>query len=842
VFKVTLKGLFQHKIRFLLTTVAVVAGVSFVVAAFTLTDSVRSQFNQLFADINANIDITVRAQERFDVGAFGVPAPIDESLLPEVEAVDGVAAVQGTAGGLPALVIDPDGKPVQPTGGPPLGINWVTDIEQVFLRDGAPPEADDQVVFDERLFDAAGYQIGDTVIVQTPLGNRQYQLVGTFAFGEANSLAGAYLVGFTTEEAQEQFNLVGKFQEIQVAVADDTDVESVQQQIASILPPDVEAVPTEQVVEEQQTDIGSIVDIFGTVLLVFAFISLFVACFLIFNTFLIVVGQRIREMALLRAVGASAGQVFRSILGEALVVGLLASVIGFLLGLLLALGLNAILNAAGFGAGNTQLVVSGTSVGAAFAVGIGATLLSALLPAVWATRIPPVAAIREGFRLSLGTVRTLTLIGVALVVLGGAGITWSLTTDPDTAPLFIVLGAGALMVFIGVALLSAALATPVAHLLGLPFRRVYGATGELARQNAAREPSRTAFTAAALMIGLALVSMSFVVGDSLRASFVRTLGSSVTADWYLGSDDFFGFSPQIAEQVAELPEIEAVTGVRGDRFLVGDSIKNFSAIDFSVAGDLLSLDVIDGEITGESGLILAKDPADDLGVSAGDTLTVVFQETGEVALPVLAVYEDSSVLGNWAIDMATFDANFTTRNDFLVVAKQAEGADPAQVRTALKEVATPFPQVKVEDKDEFTASQEEQLNILLAVIFVFLTMTIIIAFIGILNTLALSVFERTRELGLLRAVGMSRKQARRMIRVEAVIVSVFGALLGIGVGVVLGTALSVAIPDDVISVVQVPWSSLVLIVIFAALFGVVAALYPAWRAGRLNILDAIASE
>jgi putative ABC transport system permease protein len=843
VFKLTLKGLFQHKIRFLLTTIAVVAGVSFVVAAFTLTDSVRAQFNQLFSDINANIDINVRAEERFDTGAFGVRQPIDESLLPQVREVDGVAAAQGTAGGLPALVIDPDGEAVSPTGGPPLGINWVDDIEQLFLRDGSAPAEDDQVVFDERLFDAAGYQIGDTVIVQTPLGNGQYELVGTFSFGEANSLAGAYLVGFTTLEAQEQFNLVGKFQEIQVAVEDGADPVAVQQAIAATLPPGIEAVPTEQVVTESQDDIGSIVDIFGTVLLVFAFISLFVACFLIFNTFLIVVGQRIREMALLRAVGASTGQVFRSILGEALVVGLIASVIGFFLGLVLSIGLNAILNAAGFGGGNTELVVAPTSIIAAFAVGVGATLLSAILPAIWATRIPPVAAMREGFRLSLGTVRTLAIFGTVLVVLGGAGITWSLTTDPDTAPLFIVLGAGALMVFIGVALLSAALATPVSRLLGLPFRRLYGATGELARQNAAREPSRTAFTAAALMIGLALVSMSFVVGDSLRASFVKTLGTSVTADWYVGSDDFFGFSSDIATQMSELPELEAVSGVRQDRFLVGDSVKTFSAINFDVANDLLALDIIDGEITPtEQGVILAKDPADELGIAAGDVLTVVFQETGSVDLPVLAIYEDSSVLGNWAIDMDTYDANFTARNDFLVVAKQVEGADPTQVRAAIEQIAEPFPQVNVEDKDEFTASQEEQLNVLLAVIFVFLLMTIVIAFIGILNTLALSVFERTRELGLLRAVGMARKQARRMIRVEAVIVSVFGALLGIIVGVVLGVALSIAIPDDVISVVQVPWINLVFVVLLAALFGVLAALYPAWRAGRLNILDAIASE
>jgi putative ABC transport system permease protein len=843
-FKVTLKGLFQHKLRFLLTTVAVIAGVSFVVAAFTLTDSVRSQFNQLFEDINANIDLTVRAEEKFDVGAFGQGAPVPADILAPIQEVPGVEAAEGSAGGVPALVIDAEGKAVEPLGGPPLGINWPPDesISQVTLAEGAAPQQDDEVVFDKSLFSASGYAIGDTVTVQTPAGNAEYRLVGSFSFGESNSLGGAYLVGFTTAEAQRVFNLVDRYQRIDVGVAPDADPEVVRAEIAELLPEGVEVVSTDQVVQESQDDFGSIVDIFGTVLLVFAFISLFVSAFLIFNTFLIVVGQRIREMALLRAVGASASQVAFSVIGEALVIGVLASIIGFVAGLGLSYVLNAVLSSAGFGGGESSLIVSPSAVVAAFAVGIGTTLLSSILPAVWATRIPPVAAMREGFKLSLGSVKVLGIIGTICAVIGGAAIAFALLGSADTAPMFIALGAGALVVFVGAALLSAALAGPVAHFLGLPFRRIFNVTGEMARQNAAREPSRTAFTAAALMIGLALVSMSFVVGGSLRESFVSSLRSSVSADWYVSPESFFGFSPEVSRAMAERDELTSVTGLRFGQMQVDGTTRQFSSGDYAVLPDVVDIGVVDGAIENTPGVLIKDEAAETLGVGVGDTLDVVFQETGVVQLPVLAVYEDSSIVGNWVIDSATYSQNFTDQTEFMVMAKTAPGFSDDQARAAIEEITVSYPQLNVRDREEFTASQEDQINQLLAVITVFLALAIIIAVIGIVNTMALSVFERTRELGLLRAVGMQRRQMRRMIRVEAVIVAVFGALLGVVIGAFFGVAIASALPDDIISIIDVPIGTFVVLVIIAALFGMVAAVYPAWRAGRLNVLEAIATE
>jgi putative ABC transport system permease protein len=843
-FKIAVKGILAHKIRFLLTTFAVVAGVAFVVGSFTLTDSVRAQFDQLFTDINANIDLTVRSEEKFDVGPFGTPAPVDASLLPEVQQVDGVAAAQGTAGGLGAVVTDPEGKAVTPIAGPPLGISWPDEpsLSQLTIEQGRPPESDNEVVFDRRLLDESGYEIGATVPIQTMTGINDYQLVGDFRFGKNNATAGAYLVAFTTTAAQQQFNLVGKYQEIQIGVADGTDVSVVQERIAAILPSGVEVVPTEAVVQDQQDDVGSIVDIFGTVLLVFAGISLFVAAFLIFNVFLIVVGQRVRELALLRAVGATGRQVAFSVMLEGLAVGLVASVIGYLGGLVVALFLNFVLNAGGFGSGETQLVLSPRSFLIALAVGVGTTLLASIIPAVSSTRIPPVAAMREGFRLSLGSTKGLGITGAILAAAGGAAIAWALIASPDTVPMFAALGIGALVVFIGAALLSAALASPTARALGLPFRRLYHTTGEMARQNAAREPNRTAFTAAALMIGLALVSMSLVVGTSLRTSFVKTLSSGVTADWYVTTDQFFGFTPEVANALKQSDKFVAVTGVQQGPMQVAGSTKQFSALDFTVIDQLLNLDIREGAVTADTGLMLKTDAAEDLGIGAGDTVTVTFQETGEVELPVLAVYENSGVVGNWLIDQNTYADNFTDQNDFLVAALSAPGVSEDDARAAIEEVIAPFPQLEAQDRDQFQATQEEQLNALLIVIVVFLLLAIGIATIGIVITMALSVFERTRELGLLRAVGMGRVQVRRMIRVEAVIVAVFGALMGVVVGVVFGLALATAIPDDVINTVDVPWLLLIVMILIAALLGVVAALYPAWRAGRLQVLEAISHE
>ena len=837
-----MKGLMAHKIRFLLTSFAVVIGVGFVVGTIVLTDSVRSQFNQLFVDINKGIDLQVRGVDQFDQGAFGQTPPISDSILPQVEQVPGVKSAGGNAGGLKALVIATDGKPVEPTGGPPLSVTWTPNSPNASLivQDGQAPASNDQVGLDVDTAKKADKHVGDQVTIITPLGPIDYQLSGIFKFGESNALSGATLAGFTLQEAQRINSLEGKLQSIDISVDSGTSVDEVQQSIQAILPGGVEVVPASTVVSDSQAGLSPIIDTFGSVLLGFAGVTLFVSAFLISNTFTIVVGQRVKELALLRAIGASPRQIAGSVLGEAFIVGVLASILGFLIGILIALGLNAILSAAGFGSSGTKLVISPSAFIAAFVVGIVVTMLSAISPAWKSTTVPPIAAMRDGFTFKGLSMRTRFIGGLTMAVLGGVLITWALFGDPDTVPLLIGMIGGALLVFLGVALLSPAVASPVAHVLGWLYRP-FKTSGHLAEENAARNPRRTASTASALMIGLALVTTVLVVGTSLKSTFRDTINKTITADWYVVPKSFVGFDPALTKSLTELPQLSAVAAVRQGQVQVDGSTKQVSAADFGELDQVFQLGLTEGQVNSSSrGLIVNKDPAKDLDLHVGDTVTVVFNDTGPQELKVVGISTESSFLGNWIVDLDTFAANTSAQLDQTVAAKTADGVSQADARAAIDPLLVPYPDVKLQDRAEFTKAQLGQIDSLLAVVNVFLALAIIIAVIGITNTLALSVFERTRELGLLRAVGMSRRQLRRMVRLEAVIVAVFGALLGVAIGLLFGFAVCTALPDNFVSGISVPIGTLVFLVILAALVGVVAAIFPARRASRLDILDAVA--
>ncbi|HEY5153383.1 MAG TPA: FtsX-like permease family protein [Acidimicrobiales bacterium] len=842
--RVTLRGLLSHKIRFVLTTFAVVVGVGFVVGTLVLTDSVRSQFNLLFTDINSGIDLQVKGVDQFDQGAFGQSPPIPETLLPQIRALPGVKTAGANAGGIPATVFGADGKPVVPTGGPPLAVTWDPQSPNGALTTvlGGPPKADDEVALDVDVAQKAGKTVGDEVTIQTPKGPGQYKVVGTVSFGSGNALAGATLVAFTLPEAQRLYNLEGKLQSIDVAVASGTSVDQVQTEIEAILPAEARVVSQQQVVSDSQKGVSGIVDIFGNVLLGFAGVTLFVSAFLISNTFNIVVGQRVKELALLRAIGAGPGQIFRSVLGEALVVGVLASILGTVLGIGIALGLQAILSASGFGTSGTSLVFTVSPFIAAVVIGLGVTLVSALLPAWKATTVPPVAGLRDGFAFRSMSMRLRGTIGAVVVAVGGFAVAWALFGKPDTVPLLFAMIGGALLIFLGVAMLSPAVAAPVAHGLGLGLRP-FGSAAHLAEENAARNPRRTASTASALMIGLALITLAFVVGTSLKQSFNNTVNNTIKADWYLSTGSFYGFDPAVAQKLKALPELATVASGRQGLVQVDGSTKQMAAIDFATVDQMFNIGLQQGSLTGgQPGVLVGKDPARDLHLAVGDPVTLTFNDTGTVTVPVVGIYGESGVLGNWVVDLDTFAAQTTSQLDNWAAAKTAPGVSPADARAAMEEVLKPYPDLKLQDRAEYTASLLGQVNTLLVVVNVFLFLAILIAVIGIVNTLALSVFERTRELGLLRAVGMSRRQLRRMVRVEAVIVAVFGALLGVAVGLVFGIAVTSALPKNVISGVTIPFGTIIVLLVLAAVVGVIAAIWPARRASRLNILDAIANE
>jgi putative ABC transport system permease protein len=372
---------------------------------------------------------------------------------------------------------------------------------------------------------------------------------------------------------------------------------------------------------------------------------------------------------------------------------------------------------------------------------------------------------------------------------------------------------------------------------------VFRITGKLASENAARSPRRTSSTASALMVGLALVTLALVVGTSIKTSFSDSLESTIRADWYVDSGGFLGFSPDVADQLAELDELEAVNAGRFNVMQVEGSTKAFTSLDYDTLNEMFELGIVEGEVTADSrGVMMGTDPAADLGVQPGDTITAIFNETGAVELPVVAIYEETAIVGNWVIDNETYRENFTEDLDFFLAATTAEGVEPDEARAAIGSVLAPFPNLDVQDREEFQQAQEGQLDAVLIVVNVFLLFAIIIAGIGIANTLALSVFERTRELGLLRAVGETRAQVWGMVTLEAILVAVLGAILGIAIGVGFGVAVASVVPEDFISILDIPYTSLVVVLIVAILLGAVASLYPAWRASRLNVLEAVAFE
>jgi putative ABC transport system permease protein len=551
-----------------------------------------------------------------------------------------------------------------------------------------------------------------------------------------------------------------------------------------------------------------------------------------------------RQLALLRALGASASQIRRSVALESLIVGVFASAIGIAAGLVVATGLKALLAAGGFDLPDSGLVIETRTWIVALLVGIGVTMLASVLPARRASTVQPVEGMREGVLTSRVQSRRRLVIGGVLTVLGATSMVLGLFVVGQTATLFALLGIGAIAVFIGVAALSPLLAVPVVAVLGWPFQRWSRGPGRLARDNGMRNPTRTARTAAALMIGVALVAMVLVVGTSIKNSVADAVKGSVRADFAISSGGFTGFSASVAEKIAALPSVATASGVRQDRFRFEGQSQDLSGFAAPEGQQLFDIDMRSGSWkTGEDGIFIHTDVAKDHRLKVGDPVKVEFATGGPQQFRVAGIYGDATFAGNYWIPMTTFRKFYPASNtDLIAFAKIADGVSVAKARSDIKKVLAAYPQLKLQDRSEFSQSQEDQVNQILVSVNGLLLLAVVIALLGIANTLALSVLERTREIGLLRAVGMSRRQTRRMVRYEAVLIAVFGAFLGLVIGVLFGLGAASAMPASVITVVSVPFPNLVLIVIVAAIAGVVAGLLPARRAAKMDVLHAISME
>ncbi len=850
---VTLKGLMAHKIRLATTAIAVLIGVAFMSGTLVLTATIGATFDGLYADINAGTDVVVRSAESVNAGQ-GIGdsrAAIDESVLPTVQAVDGVRVAEGGVGGY-AQYVGRDGKAVgNPNrGAPTLGFSWQDDdaLNPLNLATGTAPRGPDEVVMDKATADKEDFSVGDRVTVLTQAGSKQFTISGIARFGEVDSPLGATLAVFALPTAQEELGLPGKFSQISAAADEGVSQSELAARVQEVLPPGLEAVTGEDLTKEQQSQTRDALGFFNTFLLVFAIIALFVGSFLIYNTFSIIVAQRSREMALLRAIGARRRQVLGSVMIEALVTGLVASVIGAVAGLGVALVLKGLFSALGIDIPASGLTIEAGALVVPIMVGVVITLASAFFPARRASKVPPVAAMRDVHVDESGRSVARIVVGVLVLGLGLLQLFIGLFAQPDNA--LAVVGGGAVFTFLGVAVLGPVIAAPVASIIGWPIQKLRGSTGVLARQNAMRNPKRTSATAAALMIGVGLVSFILIFWSSATDSIRSTVDQGFVGDFVVQSNAGLqgGLPPELATQIRALPESGTVAVIRVTPAEVDGSGTLLPGIDPANFGAIANLDVRSGSLDDleTDGTIAVYDQtAKDKGWVVGDTVPVLFPDTGSQDLKVVATYHDQNVLqggSSYVVGLATYEPNTQVQLDASVFVKLAPGVSEADGRAALEEVAKPYPSAEVQTKVEFADSIVGQVTSLLLLVIVLLLLAVVIALIGIANTLALSIFERTRELGLLRAVGMTRSQLRSTVRWESVIIALLGTFLGLVIGLFFGWALVRALADQGFGGLTIPyfWLAVVLVVAFGA--GVVAAIFPARRASRLNILRAISSE
>ncbi len=844
--KVTIKGLLAHKLRLVLTAIAIVLGVTFISGTFVLTDTLHNTFTTLFGHIYQNIDFEVRGKAAFTNNAPGggggaVRKPIDESILSALRQVPGVFYAQGTVSGY-AQFIAPDGKAITTGGAPTLGLSFDPNpqLSSLHLAQGKAPTTPSDVVMDEGTARKYHFDVGEHVRILLQGPTQTFTITGLVRFGTADNLAGATLAAFDLPTAQRLFGESGRFDAIDILAAPGADKAGVEHAIARTLPPGVEVVTGQTVANEQADTINQALSFFSTALLVFAFISLFVGGFTIFNTFSIIVGQRTRELALLRIVGASRRQVFRSVLVEAAILGLVASLIGLGLGVLAALGLEALLKGFGITLPSGPLVFEARTVFAAIVVGLGVTVISAISPARRAVRIPPVAALVD-YRGEQGeSSRRRIVIGTIIAVLGIAALALGLTK-----PAIQLVGLGALAVFIGIGMLAPTVARPMASALGRPLARVFRISGKLGRENSMRSPRRTAQTASALMVGLALVSTITVFGASLSKSATSSVDNAVSADYIVSNTDnnANGFSNSVAVAASRVPGVAATSTIYSGEFEFRHSLSTMTALSPEHLADTVILRMQAG--TGAPALsarelLIDTTTANSDHLSVGSVAPVKFAETGTSTIRIGGIFKPNALLGSFLVGDGFFLSHFNAPLPVAVLLSTANGT--TDITKAVTDGLKAYPNLKIQTRAQFEKSQQAQVNQLLGLVYALLALAVVIALIGIVNTLMLSVFERTHEIGLLRAVGMKRRQVRAMIRSEAVILSLFGAIIGVVVGTALGTAFAASLKQQGITDIVIPFPSLVLFLVIAALLGLGAATWPARRAARLDVLAAIAAD
>jgi putative ABC transport system permease protein len=852
--RVALKGLAGRPVRALLTAIAIILGVAMISGTYVLTDTINSGFDTIFAQSYKNADVVITGKAAFDNanGNTVEPPPMPESLLTEVQKLPDVALAAGSVTTQSLKLIGKDGKVITTGGAPSLGFS-VTPSGQPFnptkLTAGNWPRGNDQVVIDKATASGNGFQVGDRIGVQAFGPARQLVISGIAEFPDV-SVGGATFAILDQPAAQLLFHKVGELDAIRVQSKAGASEAELVKQIKPLLGPTEQVRSGTEQAKKDQENAGSFISFLRYALLAFAGISLFVGAFVIANTLSITIAQRMREFATLRTLGASRRQVLWSVVIEAFVIGLVGSVIGLFLGLGLAKLLNALFVAVGIDLPHGSTVFATRTVIVSILVGTLVTLFASIRPARRATRVPPIAAVREGSVLppsrwaKYGTITSLTVLVIAIVMvtLGALG------SGLATGPRLLLLGIGVLLLFFGVSMNAAKVVRPLAAVLGAPARTIGGAPGILARDNATRNPARTASTASALMIGLALVTFVAIFGQGIRSSFEDAVNELFIGDYALTSTNTFTPIEAAAGQaLVGKPGIEDVSAIRAGSARYLGSNNDLTAVQPNLNKTLFmkwtqGSDAVPGEL-GNNGFFASKNYVEDHHLSLGSPVTLQFPSGKKTTVKLKGVWDEpkgGSPFAHITISTTLFD-KFTPRpQDEMVLANTPGGVTDANT-AHLENAVKGFADAKVQTRDEFKSNFEAPINKLLNLLYALLALAVIVSLVGIINTLVLTVFERTREIGMLRAVGMTRRQVRMMIRYESIVTALMGATLGMVVGIFLAALVTHALSSSGI-VFAVPWIEIVYFVLAAILVGVLAAVIPARRAARLNVLQALQYE
>ncbi|MBS1870474.1 MAG: ABC transporter permease [Actinobacteria bacterium] len=850
----SLRGIATRKLRTALTAFAVVLGVALVSGTYLLTDTINHAFDEVFQTANKSVDVVVTPARLFGTGndqASVAPNPLPASVLDQVRRVPGVAFASGAVQGI-GQIYDKHDKPIV-TSGPPMFIFDVPAkrFDPFVYVDGHAPRTAGEVALDKFSADKAGFKLGDSVRLSGEGPQERFRLVGIAKFGDANSLGGAAISLVTRPVAERLLNRHDEFTTIDVAAEPGTTPDQLAAAIRAVLPARVATVRTgQQQARSDSQDIKDNLKFLRTFLFVFAGIALFVGAFLIANTFSITVAQRVREFALLRIIGANRRQVLRAVIGEALLIGLAGSLVGLLAGFVIAPGLKGLFKALGADLPSAGTVIESRTVIVSLLIGTVITLLSALAPALRATRVPPMAALQAAASLPRGrTARWRTPLAGAVALLGVVLVLLGLFGSASGGGAAGLVGAGAAVIFIGVGLLAAHIVKPLSLAVGLPVERLRGVSGRLARENASRNPRRTASTSAALMIGVAFVAFVTIFAAGLKASIADAVNVGLKGQLIVQTSNFQPVPASASRALAGVPGVGTVSGIRFTKAIVaGKGRPTVTGVDPATIDDVFKVDWKQGSTATLAGLapgqaVVSKRWADGNGVRVGQRLALTSPTGAHLTATVTGIYDDkANLLADLTVPNAVVVRDFNVPGSAFLMATTVPGLDVKAVRTRAERIMrAAYPSLKVQTESEFVADQKGQVNRLLALVYVLLALTLLIALFGILNTLFLTIHERTRELGMLRAIGTSRRQVKQMVRWEAVITAQIGAVLGVVLGAVFAVLVTIPLESEGFTI-SIPIVQLVVLLLLAALFGVVAAIWPARRAARLDVLQALAYE